>query len=113
MHIFDSVPKVHTIVNTMHINTRPSIETIFAALAHPVRLEMVAMLGAGEKCVCEIARLLNRERSVVSRHLMILEQAGILSSRQEGRMVIYKIADERAIRLLRLGLEMAEMPRTR
>ncbi len=69
------------------------------------------MLSSGEHCVCEIAPELDRDRSVVSRHLMILEQAGILLSRQEGRRVIYKIADERVLELLRICHEMVEKPK--
>ncbi|MEO0005694.1 MAG: metalloregulator ArsR/SmtB family transcription factor [candidate division WOR-3 bacterium] len=95
----------------MHIKTSPGPDTIFAALSHPVRLEIVAMLSQGERCVCEIAPELDRDRTVVSRHLMILEQAGILLSRQEGRRVIYKIADERVLELLRICLEMVKKPK--
>jgi|UniRef100_A0A7V3PSG2 ArsR family transcriptional regulator len=94
----------------MHINSRPSIDLIFAALAHPVRLEMVATLATGEKCVCEIAGALGRERSVVSRHLMILEQAGIVQSRSVGRMVIYHLRDKRALNLIDIGIDMVKHP---
>jgi ArsR family transcriptional regulator len=94
----------------MHIFTRPDIELIFAALAHQARLEIVAMLGTGEKCACVIAELLKRERTVVSRHLKLLEQAGIIQSRTEGRMVIYRLRDRRALALIDIGLDMVKHP---
>jgi DNA-binding transcriptional ArsR family regulator len=95
---------------TMHILTKPDVGTIFAALASPVRLEILAMLAGKELCVCEIAENLNRERSVVSRHLMMMEQAGILNSRSEGKRVIYWIKDKRALQLLGIGKDMVNNP---
>lgn len=92
----------------MHIKTSPGPDTIFAALAHPIRLEMVAMLSQGERCVCEIAPELDRDRTVVSRHLLILEQAGILKSRTDGRRVFYRIKDKRALELIDIAVEMAK-----
>ncbi len=68
------------------------------------------MLGAGERCVCEIAEALGRERSVVSRHLMILEQAGIVQFRSVGRMVIYRLRDKRALNLIAIGIDMVKHP---
>jgi len=94
----------------MHILTKPDVDTIFAALANPVRLEILAMLAGRELCVCEIAGNLNRERSVVSRHLMMMEQAGIVNSRNEGKWVIYWIKDKRALELLGIGLDMVNNP---
>lgn len=95
----------------MHIKTAPEPEAIFEALAHTVRLEIVAMLLDGEQCVCDIASNLHRDRTVISRHLLILEQAGILFSRKEGRRVFYKIADERVVELIRICLKMVEEPK--
>jgi ArsR family transcriptional regulator len=91
-----------------------SPDIVFAALAHPVRLEIVALLargqggmcGGNERCVCEITPHLERDRTVISRHLAILERAGILKSRQEGRRVIYRIADLRVLKLIELAQEM-------
>ncbi|MEO0021741.1 MAG: metalloregulator ArsR/SmtB family transcription factor [candidate division WOR-3 bacterium] len=81
-------------------------DVLFAALSHPVRLETVAMLAGGERCVCEIARHFNQERSVVSRHLRQLERAGIVESRSEGRKVIYRLIEPRALDLIDISLAM-------
>lgn len=62
------------------------------ALAEPARLEVVKVLlkrGAGD--VATIASELPQDRSVVSRHLRVLEEAGVVRSRREGRHRHYEL----------------------
>jgi ArsR family transcriptional regulator len=87
-----------------------AIEDVLAALGNRVRLEIVSVLLDGECCVCEITPDFSQERSVVSRHLAVLERAGIIRSRKVGRRVFYQIADERAVVLLAIAREMAAHP---
>lgn len=63
------------------------------ALGHPLRLKIVEFLRVGERCVCEIIPAVGAEQSVVSKHLSVLRQAGILEARKEGLRVIYRIRD--------------------
>jgi DNA-binding transcriptional ArsR family regulator len=69
--------------------------TVFHALADPIRLEVLAFLRDGEKCVCEIVPHLNLIQPVVSRHLKILKDAGIVRCRKDGTKRMYSIVDER------------------
>jgi len=69
--------------------------TIFHALADPIRLEILAFLRGGEKCVCEIVPHLNLIQPVVSRHLKILKDAGIVRCRKDGTKRMYSIVDHR------------------
>jgi len=69
--------------------------TIFHALADPIRLEILAFLRDGEKCVCEIVPHLNLIQPVVSRHLKILKDAGIVRCRKDGTKRMYSIVDHR------------------
>ncbi len=89
---------------------KPGPDAVFAALSHPVRLEIVAMLSQGERCVCEIEPHFSQERSVVSRHLSVLENAGLVRSRQVGRRVFYQIVDTRVLALLDVVLDMLKHP---
>jgi ArsR family transcriptional regulator len=68
---------------------------IFHALSDPIRLEIVAYLRDGEKCVCEIVPHLNLIQPVVSRHLKILKDAGIVRCRKDGTKRMYSIVDQR------------------
>ncbi len=64
---------------------------VFKALAHPSRLFVVNELAKGEKCVCELTRMIGADKSTVSKHLSILKHAGIIQDRKEGTMVIYSL----------------------
>ena len=64
---------------------------IFKAIGHPIRLQIVKFLQDGEHTVTEIVRAVNAEQSNVSRHLSLLRQAGVLSSRKEGLKVYYSL----------------------
>jgi ArsR family transcriptional regulator, nickel/cobalt-responsive transcriptional repressor len=66
--------------------------TFFKALCEPARLEVVRrLIKLGRADVGEIAEGLPQDRSVVSRHLAVLEQAGIAFSDKEGRRVLYEL----------------------
>ena len=67
--------------------------TVFHALADPIRLEIIAYLRDGEKCVCEIAPHLNLIQPLVSRHLKILKDVGIVRFRKDGTKRMYSIVD--------------------
>jgi len=66
---------------------------IFNALSDPTRLEIILFLRNGEKCVCEITPHLKLAQPVVSRHLKILKDAGLVKRRKKGTWHKYSIAD--------------------
>jgi DNA-binding transcriptional ArsR family regulator len=67
---------------------------ILKALAHPVRLRIVAMLRGGELCVCQMTAVLGLAASTVSAHLTDLKRAGLVLDRKEGRWVLHRLAPE-------------------
>ena len=69
--------------------------TVFRALSDPIRLEILAYLRDGEKCVCEIVPQLNLIQPLVSRHLKILKDAGIIRCRKDGTKRMYSVVDPR------------------
>ncbi len=69
--------------------------TIFRALADPIRMEIVSYLREGEKCVCEIVPHLNLIQPLVSRHLKVLKDAGIVRCRKDGTKRMYSIVDQK------------------
>lgn len=61
------------------------LDAIFAALADPTRRAIVARLAAGEATVLELADPFDISLPAVSRHLKVLEHAGLIARRREGR----------------------------
>lgn len=73
---------------------------ILKAIAHPHRMEIILRLK-GDGCnVSEIQNSMDLPQSTISNHLLILKNAGILSSRREGTTVCYKIEIEEIKQIL-------------
>lgn len=69
--------------------------TITKALSDPGRLRILYALKGGELCVCQITELLQLAPSTVSKHLALLQQAGLVSSRKDERWVYYRWPDQK------------------
>jgi DNA-binding transcriptional ArsR family regulator len=74
--------------------------TVFHALADPIRLEILEFLRDEEKCVCEIVPHLNLIQPVVSRHLKILKDAGIVKCRKDGTKRMYSVVDPKIFNVI-------------
>ncbi|MDH7602216.1 MAG: metalloregulator ArsR/SmtB family transcription factor [Armatimonadota bacterium] len=64
---------------------------IIKAMAHPTRLFIVSQLSQGEKCVCELTRMVGADISTVSKHLAVMKNVGIVQDRKEGSQVFYSL----------------------
>ena len=92
----------------MAVDLRMLVEQL-KAVAHPVRLRVLALLGGGEFCVCQIAEVLQAPQSSISETLRELRRAGFITERKEGRWVFVAVPPEAAASpLLRALLQEAE-----
>lgn len=67
---------------------------ITKALSDGNRLRVIAsLMEHKELCVCQVTEMLKLAMATVSRHMSILQNAGLVSSRKEGRWVHYRLAD--------------------
>ena len=64
---------------------------IIKAMAHSVRLIVIEFLKNGERSFSDIFDLFKLDKSTVSKHLLVLKEAGIVSSRKDGADMIYKL----------------------
>jgi len=64
---------------------------IFKALSDSNRLRILSMLSVRDLCVCEINAVLNVSMSTISSHLKILRNAGLVTSKKDGRWIIYSL----------------------
>jgi DNA-binding transcriptional ArsR family regulator len=71
----------------------------FRAMGEPLRLRMLQELESGELNVSAIAERVESTQPNVSKHLKILQDAGLVRRRQQGTTVYYSIADEMVFEL--------------
>ncbi len=66
------------------------LDAVFAALSHPTRRAIVERLAKGESTVTELADPFDMSLPAISKHLRVLEDAGLLVREKEGR--VHRIA---------------------
>ncbi len=66
---------------------------VMKAVSDPNRVRVLKLLQGNELCVCEIQGLLGLAQSTVSKHMKLLEDAGLVERERQGTWIIYKLAD--------------------
>ncbi len=62
-----------------------------AALADPVRLRIVGVLAVGGRCVCDLQEKVPVAGNLLSYHLRVLRDAGLVTATRRGRWVDYRL----------------------
>lgn len=83
------------------------VAALFALLADPTRLRLLAALASGELCVCDLAAATGINRSTVSHQLRTLREGRLVRSRREGRVMFYALDDDHVRELLAMGIAHA------
>jgi DNA-binding transcriptional ArsR family regulator len=73
-------------VNQMVKGRAVDLDAVFSALAHPIRRAMVQRLAEGECTVGELAQSHDVSAPAISKHLRVLEEAGLLTQTPDGRV---------------------------
>ena len=79
----------------MTMARRPTTHDPFDAVAEPKRRQVLEALGERELSVNEIVELLGWNQPMVSKHLGVLKQVGLVSERRVGRQRMYRVNAER------------------
>lgn len=66
---------------------------LFQALSDPLRVRILYILKCHPLCVCLIKEITSVPDSKLSYHLSVLKEADLISGRQEGNWIIYRITD--------------------
>ena len=72
------------------------------AIAHPVRLKILCLIGSAEISVLEIVDAVGTSQSNISQHLGVLRDNGILAARKEANKVFYRVSDPRVLQMIAL-----------
>ncbi len=85
-----------------------AIERFFKVLGDSNRLRIVQAVGTGERSVSEIIEQTGLAQTLVSFHLRILREAGVLSTERRGPFIYYRLADPSLLNLLEACARYAE-----
>jgi ArsR family transcriptional regulator, arsenate/arsenite/antimonite-responsive transcriptional repressor len=66
---------------------------VMKAASDPTRVKILKMLQRRVMCVCEVQAALSTAQSTASKHLKILEEAGLITASKDGTWVNYNLAD--------------------
>lgn len=76
----------------MAMKQRPfDMERFFQALGDNTRLRLLNLMGDQEICVCYFVEILGQPQPKISRHLAYLRNAGIVTTRRDGKWMHYRI----------------------
>jgi ArsR family transcriptional regulator len=64
---------------------------VMKALSDPTRVRILKILEGKELCVCEIQSLVKLAQSTVSKHMKLLEEAGLVDYRKDGSWIVYRL----------------------
>lgn len=81
---------------------------VFSMLADATRVRIVLALGGGELAVGELAERVGKAQAAVSQHLAKLRLARMVTTRQDGNRIYYRLLDEHAKQLVANALQQAE-----
>ncbi|HVN58730.1 MAG TPA: metalloregulator ArsR/SmtB family transcription factor [Bacteroidales bacterium] len=79
------------------VNEYEKFSETLKALSHPVRLKIMQLLLSDKICVNEIVKRLDVPQSIISQHLSILRNRGILVRQKKGTRTWYMISDDLAM----------------
>lgn len=83
----------------MQTGSYDAAAALLKALAHPLRLLVVHELQHGDRCVHELVELSGAPQPLVSQHLRVLRDAGLVTTTRRAREVRYAIADEHVLHI--------------
>jgi DNA-binding transcriptional ArsR family regulator len=71
------------------------LDLAFGALAHPIRRGILARLSTGEASVAELAKPFKVSAPAISKHMKVLEDAGLLTRKKQGRVHRCRLEERR------------------
>ncbi|MCW5591340.1 MAG: winged helix-turn-helix transcriptional regulator [Burkholderiales bacterium] len=76
------------------------------AMAHPLRLKILCLVGQHELMAQEIVEAVGTSQSNISQHLAVMRERGLLASRKEANKVFYRIDDPRILKMIGMMREV-------
>ncbi len=97
-----------TIICGINEDELMDLADLFKMFADSTRIKILVALSAGEMNVTEICDALEMNQSAVSHQLKILKNAKLLTSRRDGKSMVYSLADDHVSTIIAMGKEHIE-----
>ncbi|MBE5749983.1 MAG: helix-turn-helix transcriptional regulator [Clostridiales bacterium] len=85
-----------------------TVSNIFSLLGEVNRMKILLALLEGELCVYHICEITGGKQSATSQHLRKLKDCHIVKSRKDANQVLYSLADDHVVNIIKLALEHKE-----
>ncbi len=85
-----------------------SMAELFRVFGDSTRIKILCALFEHERNVTEICELVGMSQSAISHQLRLLKQADLVSSRREGKMMVYSLADDHVKTIIYMAKEHLE-----
>ncbi len=103
-----SANRIDHLIENVTENELCDLAELFKVFGDSTRIKILYVLFHGEKNVTEICESLDMNQSAVSHQLKILRTSKLISSRREGKAVIYGLADDHVKTIIAMGKEHIE-----
>ena len=98
-------------VGARDVAAREAASDLLRALASPMRIAIVLALQEGARCVHELVGSLGASQPLVSQHLRVLKDAGVVRGERNGREIMYSLIDDHLAHIVTDALTHATEPR--
>lgn len=86
--------------NTTNFTLEDEISNFFQLLSQSIRIQILLVIGEEEACVCHLEAFLGHRQAVISQHLMVLRDAGLVMTRRDGRHIYYRLANPKLLSII-------------
>ena len=104
MHVHEDIVKTVR-ENMPEPEELQDLADFFKVCGDSTRIKILCVLWQSEMCVCDIAQSLGMTQSAISHQLRVLKQAKLIKSRREGKNIIYSLADEHVVTIIKQGVD--------
>ena len=90
----------------------------FRVIGQPARIQILMVIGKNEACVCHLEAYLGQRQAAISQHLMVLRDAGLVTTHRDRRNIYYRLARPEILELINqtasiLGITREELEKFR
>jgi ArsR family transcriptional regulator len=83
------------------------VSGLLQAISPEPCLEILLAIGEGEACVCHLEARLGYRQAYISQQLMALREAGLLSTRRDGKYIFYRLEKPEVMEMVELAARLA------